>query len=88
VGDFSREGLFVESPMLPAQGERIVVTFRDPGGRVISVQGTVRWNTSHLAGEGFRSCGFGVRLSAFDDDYIDFVDKMRRAVEKAGGSSS
>ncbi len=51
VGNLSRAGLFLQGPMLPKEGEHVVIKFTTPNGREITVEGTVRWATRTDAGD-------------------------------------
>jgi hypothetical protein len=73
IGDVSRHGLFVVSPLLPPDGAPIEIVFDTPSKRPVSVAGVVRWNTVPLAGRRPTS-GFGVQVTSFDDDFSHFVE--------------
>ncbi len=82
--DLSRGGLFLRSPMLPKEGEQIVISFGTSEGREIEVRGTVQWNTVQLAPGQSVPSGFGVRLSRWGTDYSSFLSKLVRADEGEG----
>ena len=78
VGNLSRDGLFLQGPMLPKEGEHVVIKFTTPNGREIMVKGTARWATHTHAGDtsvplGF-ALGFGVELSSYGSDYLVVVE--------------
>ncbi len=81
IMDLSRSGLFLQSPMLPKEGEQIVISFRMSEGREIEVRGTVQWNTVPLAPGQSAPSGFGVRLSRWGIDYSLFLWKLMQADE-------
>ncbi len=81
IMDLSRGGLFLRSPMLPKEGERIVISFGTSEGRKIEVRGTVQWNTVPLAPGQSAPSGFGVRLSRWGIDYSLFLWKLMQADE-------
>ena len=74
IGDLSHLGLFLQSPLLPPEGERVVISFTTPEEAEIVVQGTVQWNTGKAV-----PAGFGVRLSSCGRDYVAFVNDLLHA---------
>ena len=48
VGDLSRGGFFVWTPVLAPPGTRVHITLREPGNREIDVRGEVRWNVGRF----------------------------------------
>ncbi len=77
VGYLSRDELFFRGPMLPKEGEHVVIKFKTPNGREIKVEGTVRW-AAHIDADDDRTpltpLGFGVELSSYGDDYRVVVE--------------
>ncbi len=72
VATLSRYGMFLESPMLPTEGERVVIAIQPSLGHRIEVEGTVRWNTGRSL-----PSGFGVWLSRSGRDYSEFYETLR-----------
>ncbi len=70
VGNLSRDGLFFRGPMLPKEGEHVVIKFKTANAREIKVEGTVRWTTHAHADD---KSAFGVALSSYGDDYLVVV---------------
>ena len=65
-------GLFVGTPVLPAQGETVKVSFRDGRGHTLALSGLVWWTTDDDPGT-HRASGFGMRLLDCDDEYERFL---------------
>ena len=80
VEDLSRTGLFVRSAVLPAFGSRVESLLKTSSGQLISVQGTVQWNTAGVTSKKFQS-GFGVRVTAHGAEYCGLVEGVLAAGE-------
>ncbi len=78
VGNLSRDGLFLRGPMLPKEGEHVVIKFETPNGREITVEGTVRWAKHVHADDKGVPLGFGVELSSYENDYLVVVEDFLR----------
>ncbi len=84
VENLSADGLFLRSPMLPKEGERLVIAFTTPDGRKVAVEGTIRWTIEDTT----VPSGFGVRLSSFGDDYLVAVEEFLNAKDRRSASST
>ena len=73
ISKLSRRGLFFSTEKLPQPGEPVCVVFRDRGGNKISIEGTVRWNTAQMKRN---ASGFGMRIEAAPDQYLDFYEEL------------
>ncbi len=69
IENLSGHGLFLRGAMIPKVGEHIVIKFKTPNGREITVEGTIRWITRAHADETSAPWGFGVELSSYGNDY-------------------
>ncbi len=65
IRNISERGVFVGSATLPAEGERVSLRFRAPGGHgVTTLSGRVSWTTRRRDGTRFAEPpGFGIRLA-------------------------
>ncbi len=78
VQNLSADGLYLRTPMLPKEGERVVITFTTPNERKVEVEGHIQWITEDAT----VPSGFGVSLSSFGDDYLVVVEDFRKAKNK------
>ena len=83
VENLSADGLCLRSPMIPKEGEHVVITFTTPNGRKVEVEGCIQWITADTTGS-----GFGVSLSSFGDDYLVVVEDFLKAKDRRAGSST
>ncbi len=75
VENLSADGLCLRSPMIPKEGEHVVITFTTPNGRKVEVEGCIQWTT-----EGTKvTSGFGVLLSSSGDDYLVVVEDFLKS---------
>ena len=75
VQNMSADGMSLLSPMLPKEGEHVVITFTTPNGRKVEVEGCIQWTT-----EGTKvTSGFGVLLSSSGDDYLVVVEDFLKS---------
>ena len=72
IEDVSPKGFFIHTPMLPQDGSHVTAIITTTSGQLLSVEGTVRWNTIAIDGPTFRS-GFGVRVTRCGAEYTGFV---------------
>ncbi len=88
IENLSGHGLFLRGAMIPKEGEHIVIKFKTPNGREITVEGTIRWAT-HIDDEDERTpltpLGFGVELSSYGNDYLVVVKDFRRKQDPSTG---
>ncbi len=78
VENLSADGLCLRSPMIPKEGEHVVITFTTPNGRKVEVEGRIQRITEDATGPS----GFGVSLSSFGDDYLVVVEDFLKAKNK------
>ncbi len=83
VQNLSADGLCLRSPMIPKEGEHVVITFTTPNGRKVEVEGCIQWITADTTGS-----GFGVSLSSFGDDYLVVVEDFLKSKDRTSGSST
>jgi Tfp pilus assembly protein PilZ len=74
VKNVSLGGLFVDTPLIPHQGETIRLRM-SPNGRTLDVTGMVWWTTREQKSSK-RIQGFGLRVLEEDDGYRAFVEKQ------------
>ena len=78
VVDISLKGFFIQTPMLPPDGASVTALINTTSGQLLSVEGTVRWNTTSIAGPTQRS-GFGVKVTRSGAEYTGFVQGVMAA---------
>ena len=76
VGDLSRGGFFIWTPVLAPPGTRIHITLREPGNREIDVRGEVRWNVGRFVQGPGDASGFGVMLRSYSIQYGTLVTRI------------
>ena len=81
VEDVSRNGFFIRSTMLPADGSQIEAILKTNGGTLIAVEGRVCWNTASVPSKLTQS-GFGVYVSNHGAEYVGFVEGVIAAGEQ------
>ena len=81
IEDISLQGFFVQTPMLPPDGSNVTALINTTSGQLLSVEGTVRWNTQSISGPTFRS-GFGVRVTRSGAEYTGFVQGVIAAAQE------
>lgn len=75
IRNVAEGGMFVGTAQLPDQGETVLISFRDPQGVSLDVEGLVWWTTRDAPGP-HRTPGFGLRLLEESPDYIRFFDSL------------
>ncbi len=85
VENLSRDGLFLRSPMLPKEGEHVVIKLTTPNGTEITVEGIIRWATHANADDKGAPLGFGVELSSHGDDYLVVVEDFLSTQDPSTG---
>ncbi len=86
VQNLSADGLYLRTPMLPKEGERVVITFTTPNERKVEVEGVIQWVT--VTEDTTGHSGFGVSLSSFGDDYLVVVEDFLKSKDRTSGSST
>ena len=71
--DVSLGGFFVQVPLLPPPGSSVAAALETPSGWRMTIEGVVRWNTAKLDGP-YATCGFGVRITRYSNEFLGFVD--------------
>lgn len=73
VYDVSLGGLFVQGPLLPAEGSSVAAALETPSGWRLAIEGVVRWSTAARGGP-HEACGFGIRVTRCSNEFLGFVD--------------
>ncbi len=76
IGSLSREGMFIATETLPAEGDFVTIIFPDRSGSKIEVCGTVRWTTAEVGQENCPKPGFGMHLEFLTDEYQEFYEEL------------
>ena len=71
----SKQGLFLRCMDIPEPSAEVRVTFKSEQQQKIEVVGRVTWSTNQLEPGQYRSPGFGMRFSAWNDAYHDFYER-------------
>ena len=83
--DVSLGGFFVQVPLLLPEGSSVAAALETSSGWRMAVEGVVRWNTAKLDGP-YASCGFGVRVTRYSNEFLGFVDgALAAAAPEADG---
>ena len=79
IGNVGRGGLFVGTPSIPEEGEKVELRFEEPGGQRVDVDGVVWWTTDCQEVPGGQPPGFGVLLVNAGEAYRQLLRSLRRA---------
>jgi hypothetical protein len=71
----SKKGLFLRCMDIPEVSAEVRVTFKTERHEKVEVVGHVTWSTNQLEPGKYRSPGFGMRFSAWSDEYHEFYER-------------
>lgn len=72
----SKKGIFVRSFDIPPVGSTVRVSFKDLQRNGVEVMGIVRWTTDQLRPGQYRSPGFGMRFTEWNQAYHEFLERL------------
>jgi hypothetical protein len=76
IKNVSQAGLFIRSTRLPGSRDPVNIVFADARGRLIHLNGTVRWTTAEVTTPRPITPGFGMHIENPSAQYLEFFQQL------------
>jgi Tfp pilus assembly protein PilZ len=74
--NLSKKGLFVRCMEMPPIGAEVRVVLKNRKGEKVEIVGNVRWTTDQLERGAYRSPGFGMVFTDWNEAYHDLFEQI------------